>query len=90
VQRVIRAFDPVPGAWTVLRDVEVKLFGARVAADAEGDPGHVLEIDEMGLLVACGSGGVRVGYAQPAGKRRLAALDWAQGRGVAAGDVLGP
>ena len=89
VQRVIRAFDPVPGAWTVLRDVEVKLFGARVAADAEGDPGHVLEIDEMGLLVACGSGGVRVGYAQPAGKRRLAALDWAQGRGVAAGDVFG-
>jgi methionyl-tRNA formyltransferase len=43
----------------------------------------------MGLLVACGSGGVRVGYAQPAGKRRLAALDWAQGRGVAAGDVFG-
>jgi methionyl-tRNA formyltransferase len=89
VQRVIRAFDPRPGAWSVLRDVEVKLFGARVAADAAGDPGHVLEVDEMGLLIACGNGGVRVGYAQPAGKRRLAALDWAQGRGVAAGDVFG-
>jgi len=89
VQRVIRAFDPAPGSFTVLRDLEVKLFGARLAADASGDPGHVLDIDEHGMLVACGHGGLRVGYAQPAGKRRLAALDWAQGRGIAVGDVLG-
>jgi len=89
VQRVIRAFDPTPGSFTVLRDLEVKLFGARLAADASGDPGHVLDIDEHGMLVACGHGGLRVGYAQPAGKRRLAALDWAQGRGIAVGDVLG-
>jgi methionyl-tRNA formyltransferase len=40
------------------------------------------------MLVACGTGGVRVAYVHPAGKRRLAALDWAQGRGVSAGDRL--
>ena len=89
VSRMIRAFDPVPGAFSTLHGTEVKLFGARVAADPSGDPGAVLEIDEMGMLVACGTGGVRIGYAHPAGKRRLAALDWAQGRGVAAGDVFG-
>jgi methionyl-tRNA formyltransferase len=90
VSRVIRAFDPVPGAYSRLRDNGVKLFGARVAADASGDPGTVLAIDEMGMLVACGTGGVRIAYAHPAGRRRLASLDWAQGRGVAAGDVFGP
>ena len=89
VSRVIRAFDPAPGAFSVLRGAEVKLFGVRVAADATGDPGTVLDIDEMGMLVACGDGGVRIAYAHPAGRRRLASLDWAQGRGVAAGDVLG-
>jgi methionyl-tRNA formyltransferase len=89
VSRVIRAFDPAPGAFSVLRSAEVKLFGARIAADAKGDPGTVVEIDEMGMLVACGEGGVRIAYAHPAGKRRLASLDWAQGRGVAAGDVFG-
>lgn len=89
VARVIRAFDPRPGAFTTLRDVEIKLFGARPAPDAAGDPGQVLAIDEMGLLAACGSGGVRIAYAQPAGRRRLAALDWAQGRGVTVGDRLG-
>lgn len=89
VARAIRAFDPRPGAWSTLRDSEVKLFGARVARDVSGDPGQVLDIDELGLLVACGTGGVRVAYAQPAGRRRLAALDWAQGRGVAAGERFG-
>ena len=89
IQRVVRAFDPQPGAFTTLGNFEVKLFGARVAADAGGDPGHVLEIGEMGMLVACGTGGVRIAYVQPAGRRRLATLDWAQGRGIAAGDVLG-
>ena len=88
VSRVIRAFDPVPGAYSTLRGNEVKLFGVRVAPDARGDPGVVLEIDEMGMLIACGSGGVRVAYAHPAGRRRLASLDWAQGRGVAQGDVF--
>jgi methionyl-tRNA formyltransferase len=88
VQRVIRAFDPQPGAYTTRGELELKLFGARVNADAAGDPGHILEIGEMGMLVACGTGGVRIAYAQPAGKRRLAVLDWAQGRGIAEGDVL--
>ncbi|HEX6315249.1 MAG TPA: methionyl-tRNA formyltransferase [Gemmatimonadaceae bacterium] len=90
VSRVIRAFDPAPGAFSQLRDVEVKLFGVRVAADVQGDPGSVLAIDEMGMLVACGTGAVRIAYVHPAGRRRLASLDWAQGRGVAAGDVFGP
>jgi methionyl-tRNA formyltransferase len=89
VSRVLRAFDPAPGAFSVLRGAEVKLFGARVAHDVQGDPGVVLDIDEMGLLVGCGSGGVRIAYAHPAGRRRLASLDWAQGRGVAAGDMFG-
>jgi methionyl-tRNA formyltransferase len=87
--RAVRAFDPAPGAWSPLRDVEVKLFGARPVPDARGAPGEVLDIDEGGLLVACGTGGVRIAYAQPAGRRRLAALDWAQGRGVATGDRFG-
>ena len=88
VSRVIRAFDPEPGAYSRLRDIDVKLFGARVATDVTGDPGTVLAIDEMGMLVACGAGGVRIGYAHPAGRRRLASLDWAQGRGVAQGDAF--
>lgn len=88
VSRTIRAFDPRPGAWTTLRGGDVKLFGATIVQGADGDPGQVMNIDEHGMLVGCGRGAVRVGYAQPAGKRRLAALDWAQGRGIATGDTF--
>jgi methionyl-tRNA formyltransferase len=88
VARAIRAYDPRPGAWSVLRGEDVKLYGARVEQDASGDPGLVLEIAEHGVLVACGSGAVRIGYAHPAGKRRVAALDWHQGRGVQVGDAF--
>ena len=89
VARAIRAFDPKPGAWSPLRDLEVKLFGVRPAVDTQGPAGQVMEIGERGALIACGEGGVRVAYAHPAGKRRLAMLDWAQGRGIQVGDHFG-
>ncbi|HJU75900.1 MAG TPA: methionyl-tRNA formyltransferase [Gemmatimonadaceae bacterium] len=91
ISRVMRAFDPRPGAFTHRDGTEVKLFGARVALGRHGGvaPGTVMEIDESGMLVACGEDALRVGYVFPAGRRRLAALDWHQGRGVAVGDVLG-
>ncbi len=89
VARAIRAYDPRPGAFTTHRGADLKLFGARFAADARGDAGAVLAIDEGGMLVACGSGGARIAYVHPAGKRRLAALDFSQGRGITVGDTLG-
>ena len=89
VARAIRAFDPKPGAWSMLRDLEVKLFGVRPAVDADGAPGQVMGIGERGALIGCGEGGVRIAYAHPAGKRRLAMLDWAQGRGIQVGDHFG-
>ncbi|HEX6629502.1 MAG TPA: methionyl-tRNA formyltransferase [Gemmatimonadaceae bacterium] len=87
---VVRAYDPRPGAFTTLRGAEVKLFGARAVHGRTGDPGEVLAVDEAGLLVGAGDdAALRIAYVHPAGRRRLAALDWAQGRGVAVGDRLG-
>ena len=92
VARIIRAFDPKPGAWSTVRGGEVRLYGARALPDRRGDAGEVLETGEMGMVVACanGSGAVAIEQVHPAGKRRLAALDWAQGRGIAVGDAWGP
>ena len=93
VARLIRAYDPTPGAITSLRGLEVKLFGAK-ATEERGDEGgipsgQVLEVRECGMLVACGDGAVCVAYAQPAGKRRLSVEEWARGRGVKPGDRFG-
>jgi methionyl-tRNA formyltransferase len=87
VGRHIRAYDPKPGACAMLRGVEVKLFGARLAPRGKSHvAGEVLAVDAAGLLVACGEGAVRIAAVTPAGKKRLAPIDWANGRGVAVGD----
>lgn len=99
VARVVRAFDPRPGAHTTLRGAPVKLFGARVAGDGTDDaldeparsapPGTVRTVDADGLVVRCGAGALRVAEVHPAGQGRMPALAWARGRGVAVGDRLG-
>jgi methionyl-tRNA formyltransferase len=89
VSRVIRAYDPRPGAVARLKDVEVKLFGARLAPrGSDSTPGEVLEIGANGMTVACGSGAVQIAVLHPAGKRRLSPAEWAHGRGIAVGDRL--
>jgi methionyl-tRNA formyltransferase len=86
VARQIRAFDPTPGAWCECRGRALKLFGAR-ADPRSGPPGLVLEAGES-LVVACGEGAVAVTDVQPAGKARMTAQAFANGRPAAARDVL--
>lgn len=94
VCRTIRAFDPRPGAFSTLREQDVKLYGARLATDWQGVhglPGDVLAIGDDGMLIACapGSGAVRISLVHPSGKRRLGPREWMAGRGIAVGDSLG-
>jgi methionyl-tRNA formyltransferase len=100
VSRVSRAFDPRPGAYTTLRNGEVKCFGAHVEGDGSdaaldeptraSAPGTVRSADASGLLVRCGLGAVRFAQVQPSGKPRMTADAWGRGRGVAAGDRFDP
>lgn len=89
VANSIRAYDPRPGGWAVHRGADVKLFGARRMFDRSGPAGEVLAADPEGLVVACGEGAVRICDVQPAGKRRMQAVDWHRGRGIGIGELLG-
>jgi methionyl-tRNA formyltransferase len=87
VARSIRAHDPRPGAWSRVNGTDVKLFGARVAPRGTAHvAGEVLVVDQVGLLVACGAGAVRILAVQPSGKKRQTPAEWANGRGIKAGD----
>ena len=86
VARLVRAYDPKPGAWTTLNGLEVRCFGAQVTEGRAGAPGEVLEAGDSGLIIACGEGAVRVADVHPAGHKRLAAAQWVRGRGVRVGD----
>lgn len=85
VARLVRAYDPRPGAFATLAGAEVKLFGARPVAGARGAAGEVLSVDDEGLVVACGTGAIQLTSVQPSGKRRMPPADWQRGRGVSVG-----
>jgi methionyl-tRNA formyltransferase len=83
LERAIRAFRPVPGAFALLDGEPVKLWRARVA-DASGAPGEVVDVGQD-VVVACGVGGLAVSELQRAGGRRLRAPEFLRGHPLAAG-----
>lgn len=84
----IRGVDPWPGAQAILRGQIVKLFRARPAPGQVAAPGTVLAIEPAGVHVAAADGAVVIRELQASGRKRMAAAQFAAGRGIAVGDVL--
>lgn len=82
IDRQIRGLSPFPGAWTDWNGVRLKVLGSRVEAGS-GEPGAVLD---DGLLVACGSGAVRLMRLQKAGKGAQDTSEFQRGAAIAAGE----
>jgi methionyl-tRNA formyltransferase len=88
VWRQVRAFNPVPGAYTRMQGKDVKVWRAEPASGS-GNAGVVIAIDPAGPVVACGSGALRLLELQRAGARRVAAADYVRGAALRVGDALG-
>ncbi|MCP2041469.1 methionyl-tRNA formyltransferase [Neisseria sp. HSC-16F19] len=86
--RKIRAFNPVPGAWTLWRGQPLKIWQA-VPTAGQGVPGEVLSADARGIVLACGEGALNLQNVQPAGSKAMAAAAFLSGNALAAGEVLG-
>ncbi|MBX9247192.1 methionyl-tRNA formyltransferase [Actinotalea ferrariae] len=78
--RRIRAVTPAPGAWTTLPGGErLRLGPVRLHADVTDlEPGQVA-VTKQDVLVGTGTHAVRLGDVAPAGRRSMAAADWARG-----------
>jgi len=87
----VRGMRPWPGAFTTSRGRTVKINATRVVSGERpaAAPGTVLLADKSRVVVSCGQSCVELVTVQPEGKRAMPASDWAMGRGVAEGDVLG-
>ncbi|MGA3541285.1 methionyl-tRNA formyltransferase [Micromonosporaceae bacterium DT194] len=86
VDRRIRACTPAPGAWTTFRGDRVKLGPVSVVADGpELKPGELLA-EKSRVLVGTATTPVRLGEVRAAGKKAMAASDWARGVRVATGE----
>lgn len=85
LERAVRAFAPVPGAWCLLPDGQrLKVLEAEMVPGS-GVPGALLDDN---LSVACGSGALRLRLVQKAGKKPMRADEFQRGVKLAQGSVL--
>jgi methionyl-tRNA formyltransferase len=85
IDRQVRAFNPFPGAQARLDGQAVKIWRASPLPGV-GEIGTILAVDRSGIVVACGTGALRIEELQKAGGRRLAVREFLAGHALAAGD----
>ena len=84
----VRGLYPWPAATTQLGDVRCKILATRVEEGRQAMPGTVIESGKEGLVVACGTGALRILELQPDGGRRMAAADYLRGHPLREGLCL--
>ncbi|MBK6762006.1 MAG: methionyl-tRNA formyltransferase [Micrococcales bacterium] len=77
VDRRIRGCTPAPGAWSMLGELKVKIHPVTIS-DETLAPG-LMRVDRHRVLVGTLTSAVELGTVQPAGKKAMAAADWARG-----------
>jgi methionyl-tRNA formyltransferase len=85
IERQVRAFAPVPGAWFEANGERIKLFEAKLGSDTSGDPGTVL--DDC-LNIAAGEGYVRPLKLQRAGRAPMSTGELLRGFSIPKGTIL--
>ena len=85
IERQIRAFNPVPGAWFEANGERIKLLEASILHEAGGEAGEVLD-DQ--LTIATGHGAIRPHKVQRAGRAPMQPEELLRGFVIPKGTVL--
>ena len=92
LERMVRAFDPWPVAFTFAGEEPLRILRAEALADADPHPpppGTVVRAAAAGIEVQAGAGRLRVLRVQRAGKRPMDAREFVNGRSLTPGQRLG-
>ena len=77
ISRMIRAYDPVPGASFDLGGEIIKCWKAELVEAVEGPAGTIVAAGKEGVVITCGEGALRLTEVQCPGKRRITAAEFA-------------
>lgn len=88
VHRRIRACTPAPGAWSNALGERIKLFPMTMHSDVHDIPSGHVRVTKSHILVGTSSHALLMGDVQPAGKKRMAAIDWARGSRLVDGPLF--
>lgn len=81
IDRLVRALDPSPGAYTFFRGKRLKIWSVRLTdVPPEDEPGTLMSMGKEGFLVNTGTGCVLVVSLQPEGRPRMGAGEFSRGQ----------
>lgn len=88
-ERMIRALDPWPSAYTYLDGKMLKIWSAVIEGDSEASPGTVVKVSKEDITVACGKGSLILKEIQLEGRKRMKVRDFLAGFELKPGKILG-
>jgi len=92
LERIIRALDPWPSAWTKYGEKTLKIWKAHVIEDnITGDTakaGEIISVTKDNFTIKCGNGSLVIEELQQEGKKRMSSHDFLLGMKVKTGDIL--
>lgn len=72
IERLVRAFNPWPVAFTYLNDKTLRIWQAQALPDnSELETGTVITCDKKGIDISCGEGVLRILKLQPSGSKAM-------------------
>ena len=81
LERIIRAFNPSPIAYTILNGIRLRVWQASVITCTVSDPpGTIINCSNSGIDVTTGNGVLRLLQVQPSGKRVMSTAEFLHGR----------
>lgn len=86
IERLIRGFDPWPGAFCQLEGEQIKFWKAEALEEAtDKESGTILAAGSEGIKVACGGRVLSVTDIQTPGKKRMKVSEYLRGHSVETG-----
>jgi methionyl-tRNA formyltransferase len=86
IERDIRAYNPYPGASSLINNTQVKIWQTKVNKENGRTSGEVIEVKKNVLVVACGKGSLSIEILQRPNSKAMSAGDFLQGFQIKAGD----
>ena len=89
IHNLARGLVPWPSAYTHVNGKSLKIYGTKVIDHLSGQPGEIIKIDDSGMQVSTGKGGLLIKEVHPESAKRMKVEDFVRGARIEVGYILG-
>ena len=89
IYNLIRATNPAPGAWSMLKGTRIDIFDS-AKVEGSGSPGEIMAITGEGIQVAAKGGRILIKRLRAAGGQKIPATEYAVSAELKVGDRFDP